>query len=89
MMASMASMATRAWWRRRGRGEVWLPRMIRLPAIETSSYETADDLDDAPPKACAVSKAAEIKQLEMQVAQLEDVRSQVPGSSPGDTHDVT
>ena len=34
-------------------------------------------------------KAAEIKQLEMQVAQLEDVRSQVPGSSPGDTHDVT
>ena len=43
----------------------------------------------APPKACAVSKAAEIKQLEMQVAQLEDVRSQVPGSSPGDTHDVT
>ena len=36
-----------------------------------------------------VSKAAEIKQLEMQVAQLEDVRSQVPGSSPGDTHDAT
>ena len=56
MMASMASMATRAWSRRRGRGEVWLPRMIRLPAIETSSYETADDLDDAPPKACESMK---------------------------------
>ncbi len=29
-----------------------LPRMIRLLAMETSSYETAGDLDDAPPKAC-------------------------------------